>query len=247
MKKKKQNSSVLSSKEQRLYDRQIKGHAAGLEKQELIRQTKVAIVGLCGVGVTTARLLHNTGFGNLVMISNSLVNEDSLPSMTYLGWRDIGKHRCIAMHDRLASIHTDVSEKFEIYCTLPSPENVDKLFEGCQAVVDTCRGVESTVSILDYADAKDIPVMIAYGQGWKGFIATYAGANREILRNRIMQAYQNDEMCMCRRFCFGFLNSAIGSITVGHLTQLMWNMRNRESRLTEYDFQFGKVSSLLGE
>ena len=233
---------ILTSKEQRLFDRQIQAHDAGVEKQETIRQTKVAVVGLCGVGVTAARLLHNTGYGNLVMISNSLVNEDSLPSMTYLGWRDIGKHRCIAMHDRLALMHTDVSEKFEIYCALPSPANVHTLFDGCNAVIDSCRGEESTNSTLDYADAHDIP----YGQGWKGVIGTYVGDNRDVVRNHLMQAYAKDQLCMCRRFCFGFINSAIGSLAVGHLTQLLWGMRARESRLTEYDFRLGKVQHLLG-
>jgi molybdopterin/thiamine biosynthesis adenylyltransferase len=181
------------------------------------------------------------------MISNSLVNEDTLPAMTYLGWRDIGKHRCIAMHDRLTAMHTDVSEKFEIYCTLPSPANVEKLFDGCSVIVDTCRGLESTTGILDYADRHEIPVMIAFGKGWKGFIGTYIGENRDKLRTRMTQAYENDELCMCRRFCFGFLGSAIGSITVGHLTRGLWGMEKCESRLTEYDFKEGKVSILLGE
>jgi adenylyltransferase/sulfurtransferase len=239
--------SVLSSKEMRLFSRQINCAEVGISKQEILKQSKVAVIGLCGIGVTTSRLLCTTGYGKVIMVSDSLVNEDALPSMTYLGWGDVGKHRSIALYDKMSMLHSDVIEKVDIFTTLPSPANTEKLFAGCNAVVDTCRSYESSISIMDYADKHNIPVLIAFGKGWLGFIGTYFGKNRDKLRERIEQAYKNDELCMCRQFCFGFLNSAIGSITAGALTRLLWGMKKEEAQLTEYDFRIGKISNLLGD
>lgn len=240
------DNGQLTQVELRRYARQIDQPEVGLEGQEAFKRSTVAVIGLCGVGVATSRNLLSTGIGKVIMIDDALVYEDSLPSMSYLGVSDVGKHRCIAMREKLIELHgAYIAQSIGIYSTLPKPSNVAKLFSGCDMIIDTCRGYESTFSALDYADQKNIRVICSFTVAWKAYFGIYGDDNQKGFRDTLAHFYEKNKFCGCKKFCFGFTTATIGNIAAGYVARYLIDLMEYKSMITEYDLMKGEFKYIL--
>ncbi len=116
------------------YARQISLFAIGLEGQLKIKDAKVCLVGVGGLGCPTALQLAGLGVGYLRIIDRDTVSKTDLHRQYLYTTSDVGLPKVEAAYRRLKDLNPDVEVD-----PLPealTPSNAERLIEGVDVVVD---------------------------------------------------------------------------------------------------------------
>ena len=138
----------------------------GSENMEKLANSRVAVVGLGGVGSYTLEALVRSGIGAFTLIDNDRV------SLTNLN------RQIIALHSTLGQFKTeiaanrakDINPEVEIDCRsiFVSSENVSELpLEGCDYIVDAIDTVSAKIALILRARELGIPIISSMGTGNK--------------------------------------------------------------------------------
>ena len=78
----------------------------GLGYPDLVRlkNSRIALVGLTGIGITALLAIISTGVSNIKLVDINTVNEQLLPQGTFFSKRDIGKPKTIAVKEKLVEL-----------------------------------------------------------------------------------------------------------------------------------------------
>ena len=91
----------------------------GKEKQELLKEKKVAIFGLGGVGSYVLEGLVRAGIGKFILIDNDTINLSNLNRQLLATTKTIGRKKVEAAKERVEEIYPEA--KVEIYDTFYLP------------------------------------------------------------------------------------------------------------------------------
>ena len=83
------------------YDRQIKLMEVGLEGQEKLRNAKVLIVGVGGLGCPAAMYLVGAGVGTIGLMDHDRVDKSNLHRQVLFQESDVGKPKALVAKERL--------------------------------------------------------------------------------------------------------------------------------------------------
>jgi molybdopterin/thiamine biosynthesis adenylyltransferase len=103
----------LSPREQRRYKQQIMLPEIGEEGQIQLKQSRVLVIGVGGLGTPILQYLSAGGVGHIGIVDNDLVNESNLQRQILFGVKDLGKLKSIIAKERLSKLNPDVN--FEIF------------------------------------------------------------------------------------------------------------------------------------
>ncbi|MBS3160011.1 ThiF family adenylyltransferase, partial [Candidatus Woesearchaeota archaeon] len=76
--------------------RQIIFEHIGKEKQKLIEEAKIAVIGIGGLGTVVSELLVRSGVGNLLIIDRDFVEESNLQRQSLFLKQDVGELKAYA-------------------------------------------------------------------------------------------------------------------------------------------------------
>ena len=93
--------NILSDQEVLRYNRQISLHQFDFEGQEALKQSKVLIVGLGGLGCSAAQYLTASGVGTLTLVDDDSVELSNLHRQVLHTDEDIGKLKVISAKQTL--------------------------------------------------------------------------------------------------------------------------------------------------
>ena len=136
----------------------------GTTATERLRQARVAVVGIGGVGSWVAEALARTGVGRLTLIDLDEVCVTNVNRQAHAVTNSIGKPKVEAMRGRLLEIHPEcevvaIQEYF-------MPENAGRLLaQGFDVVVDAIDSVKMKCLLIADAKARRIPVVTVGGAG----------------------------------------------------------------------------------
>ena len=99
---------MVKNSSQEKYSRQILIREIGKEGQQILANTKIAIVGLGAVGSVTAELLCRAGVGYLLLVDRDMVEESNLQRQLLYTEEDIGKSKAFAAQERLSKINSSI-------------------------------------------------------------------------------------------------------------------------------------------
>lgn len=88
--KKRTRDSLISVEESELYDRQIR--VWGIEVQEILRNSRILVVGMNGINCEVLKNLTLIGIGHVTLVDSSIVQEKDLN--LFLSTNDIGSFVC---------------------------------------------------------------------------------------------------------------------------------------------------------
>jgi adenylyltransferase/sulfurtransferase len=141
-------SSILSSKELRIYKHQIDISSIGLVGQEKIKQARVLIAGAGGMGVSAMQCLAIAGVGSIGICDNCMVEETTLSRQSLYGEKDLGKQKAIISKQKLSEINRNtLIEVYNIYLT---ENNISAILSKYDIIVDATVSF-STHYIIDEA------------------------------------------------------------------------------------------------
>ena len=137
----------LSPREQRRYKRQIMLPEIGEEGQIRLKQSRVLVIGVGGLGTPILQYLSAGGVGHIGIVDNDQVNESNLQRQILFGVKDLGKLKSIIAKERLSKLNPDAD--FEIFNFRLGKKNINELVRGYDLVFDATDNFSTRYLIND--------------------------------------------------------------------------------------------------
>lgn len=131
---------------------------------QVLRQSRVAVFGVGGVGGSVVEALARMGVGTLDLIDDDRVCLTNLNRQVLATRSTVGKYKVDAARDRIHDIDPTIT--VNTYQTFFLPEEADQFdFHQFDYVVDAIDTVTGKIQIILQAQAAGVPVISAMGCG----------------------------------------------------------------------------------
>lgn len=138
----------------------------GSEGVEKLKNSRVALFGVGGVGSYAAEALVRAGVGAIDIIDNDTVSESNLNRQLCALCSTLGRLKVDVVEERLLDIDPEL--KIRKYADFVLPENIDKYdFASYDYVIDAIDTVSAKLAIIERATAFGVPVISSMGTGNK--------------------------------------------------------------------------------
>ena len=138
----------------------------GEDAVDKLKNKKVAIFGIGGVGGYVCEALVRCGIGAFVLVDSDDVAKSNLNRQIIATHKSIGRPKVEVMKERMLDINPDV--QVETRCCFYLPENADEFdFSTYDYVVDCVDTVTAKLEIIMRAKECEVPVISAMGAGNK--------------------------------------------------------------------------------
>lgn len=138
----------------------------GPESMKKLKQSKVIVFGIGGVGSFTAEALARSGVGNLALVDFDDIAVSNINRQIHSTVKTVGKLKVEAMKERILDINPDIN--VETYPLLYNEESAEELLSGdIDYIVDAIDMVSSKLDLIERADKKGIRIISAMGAGNK--------------------------------------------------------------------------------
>jgi len=131
-----------------------------------LKESRVAVFGVGGVGGYVVEALVRCGLGNIDIIDNDTVCESNINRQIIATKKTIGKPKVEAAEERILEINPNVIvNKYSTFYTPQTSAQFD--FSKYDYVVDAIDTVSAKLSLIEKAKAAGIPIICAMGAGNK--------------------------------------------------------------------------------
>ena len=138
----------------------------GASSMEKLKNSRVAVFGLGGVGSFAAEALVRTGVGHLLFIDNDVVSLTNINRQILATRKTVGKYKVEVARDRILEINPDAV--VNIYQTFYTPDTKDQFdFTQYDYVVDAIDTVTGKLAMIMQADVAGTPIISCMGAGNK--------------------------------------------------------------------------------
>lgn len=138
----------------------------GEEAMDKLKNARVAVFGVGGVGGYVCEALVRSGVGAFDLIDDDKVSISNINRQIIATTSSIGKYKVDIMMGRMLDINPDVSVR--TYRCFFLPENADEFpFEEYDYVVDAVDTVTAKIAIIMKCKEKGVPVISSMGAGNK--------------------------------------------------------------------------------
>lgn len=128
-----------------------------------LKESRVCIIGLGGVGSYAAEALARAGVGSFVLIDFDFIGPTNLNRQIIALTSTIGQAKILVMKERIQSINP----KAEVIChkEFISRENRAELLQNCDFYIDAIDSLGPKVGLLEYALQHKLKIITVMGAG----------------------------------------------------------------------------------
>ena len=138
----------------------------GSEAVHKLKQCRIAVFGIGGVGGYTVEALARSGVGTLDLIDNDTVSLTNINRQIIALHSTIGMNKTEAAKKRLLDINPNI--KINTYNTFFTPENSGEFnFSQYDYIVDAIDTVSGKIELAVQADKANVPIISSMGAGNK--------------------------------------------------------------------------------
>lgn len=138
----------------------------GKEAMEKLKNAKVAVFGIGGVGGYVCEALVRSGVGAFDLIDDDKVCLTNFNRQIIATRKTVGKYKTDVMKDRILEINPDA--RVEVHKCFFLPENADEFpFEEYDYIVDAVDTVTAKISLVMKAQEMNVPIISSMGAGNK--------------------------------------------------------------------------------
>ena len=131
-----------------------------------LKQKKIAVFGIGGVGGFVVEALARSGVGAFCLIDHDTISLTNLNRQIIATMQTVGKYKTDVMKERILEINPKADVR--IHKTFFLPENADEFpFEEYDYVVDAVDTVTAKLELVMKAKEKNIPIISSMGAGNK--------------------------------------------------------------------------------
>lgn len=138
----------------------------GEENLNKIKNTKILLVGIGGVGGLTLECLVRSGFENITIIDGDTIDESNLNRQLITNKENINHFKVDEALNRYNKINSSLNLKgIKAFLTKENFQNYIK--DDYDYIIDACDDINVKVELIRYAEAKNIKIISALGTGKK--------------------------------------------------------------------------------
>ena len=138
----------------------------GKDNLDKLKNTKVLVVGLGGVGGILCETLVRNGIENIIIVDNDTIDITNKNRQIIALDSSIGKKKTDVMKERLLDINSNC--KVEIISDFIDKNNIDLLFKDpVDYVIDACDTVSTKILLIEECLKRNIKVISSMGMGKK--------------------------------------------------------------------------------
>lgn len=142
------------------------------EEQKKLRDSKVIIFGLGGVGGMAAILCARSGIGHLSGIDPDIFEVSNLNRQMLATLSTIGEYKSVAAEKHLKDINPHLQTNFQAIRV--TEENADVLIQGHDLVIEALDDMPSRIAVHRAAKASNIPsISISGSPPHRGFVSSF--------------------------------------------------------------------------
>jgi molybdopterin/thiamine biosynthesis adenylyltransferase/molybdopterin converting factor small subunit len=228
--------SELSSKDLERYSRQVMLEEIGYEGQLKLKNAKVCVVGVGGLGNPIATRLVAMGIGTIRIVDRDVIELSNLHRQTMFDESDIGQIKVEVATKKLKKMNPDV-----IIEALPVSVNDYTAFdvvEGCDVVIDALDSVNARYSLNKACVAKKIPFVTGAAVGVSGQAFTIM-PKETACYHCLFPALDEDSMPTCSiEGVHPSILSIIGGIEVAEAVKIITGKKpNLANRILHVDLE----------
>ncbi len=143
----------------------------GEEASQLLKEIRILIVGLGGLGSFVAMELAYLGAENLILVDNDRVSRSNLNRQVLYGTYDVGKSKVLVAARKLKQINPFL--KIETFDSRLSKTNGSYLVEKADVVIDCTDNFESKRLLNRLCYSKKKALISGAVGGWEGWVASF--------------------------------------------------------------------------
>lgn len=134
------------------------------DKIELIKNSKILIIGIGGVGSYTLETLVRTGFQNITIVDNDIIDISNLNRQLMSLNTNIGLPKVDVFEKRIKEINPNCNiKKIQKFIT---KDNINELLkEKYDYVIDACDTLETKKELIKYCLNNKIKIISSMGMG----------------------------------------------------------------------------------
>ncbi len=138
----------------------------GPEGMKKLRDSRIAVFGIGGVGTFASEALARSGVGAMDLFDDDRICLTNINRQLIATRKTIGRKKVEVMRDRILEINPNA--KVEIYETFYGAENADEYdLEIYDYIIDAIDTVSSKLVLIERAKAKNVPIISSMGAGNK--------------------------------------------------------------------------------
>jgi len=217
------------------YSRQTVLAEIGIIGQKRLRDSRVAIVGLGGLGSVSSLYLALAGVGQLTLVDQDTVELTNLHRQALYSVNDIRHPKVEVAADRLTSFNPEV--KIEPIADNINEENVNSILGNSDCVVDGLDNMHTRYLLNRHCVERQIPFIFGGAIGLEGNVAVFKTPETPCLEC-ILPGIDDSDLPTCdTRGVIGATTGIIGSLQAMETIKLVAGTNQKlESKLMIFDF-----------
>lgn len=138
----------------------------GKEALEKLKNSKVVVLGIGGVGSFATEALARAGVGNLILVDDDTVCLTNLNRQIIATYDTISKPKVEVMKERILIINPKCNVE-SLQCFISKDNIKDIIEEDVNYVIDAIDTVSSKIEVIDYCYKNNIKIISSMGTGNK--------------------------------------------------------------------------------
>jgi molybdopterin-synthase adenylyltransferase len=184
----------LTNEDLQRYSRQIMLEEIGFTGMEKLRDSKICVIGIGGIGNPIVTQLTAMGIGKLKIVDRDVIEISNLHRQHLYTENDIGKVKVEVAVERLKGINPTV--EIEAVPVSVSKYTAESIIKGFDVVIDALDSVDARYALNDACIKFDIPFIYAGALGMLGSVCTIL-PNKSACLRCIFPALAEDDMPTC--------------------------------------------------
>ena len=165
--------------------------------QVRLAQSKVAVIGLGGIGSPALQYLAASGIGRLALVDDDVVDISNLQRQTIFTTRDVGYGKAVSARRWLANF--DDALQVDVSDARITPDNAARLIDSADVVLDGTDNFATRLAVSDACVASGIPLLSAAVGRFQGQVGAWAGhhADQACYRCFVGDAFDAEDCDTC--------------------------------------------------
>jgi molybdopterin/thiamine biosynthesis adenylyltransferase/molybdopterin converting factor small subunit len=184
----------LTNEDMQRFSRQIMLEEIGFVGMEKLRDAKVCVVGVGGIGNPIVSQLAAMGVGKLTIVDRDVVEISNLHRQQLYNEDDIGKVKVEVAAERLKKMNSHV--EIEAIPLSITKYNAESIVKGVDIIIDALDSVDARYALNDACLKYNIPFIYAGALGMLGSVCTILPSKSACLRC-IFPALADEDMPTC--------------------------------------------------
>ncbi len=208
----------------------------GAEGQEKLRASRVAVLGLGGVGGPAALYLAAAGVGELVLVDGDVVEASNLNRQILFAFSDLGRPKARAAAECLQSLNPDL--RMDVVERTVEERDLEPLLKGCNFVLDCFDKNADRLAVNKECVHLGVPAAHSFAQNFSGEIFIVLPGKSACLACALDENFPETETTPIIGVTTGMIGTAMAATAILSLTGIGDPMAGK--RLI-YDLTFSEM------